>query len=155
MTNRRKLSVVLDSVVAVSAFLTEGLTADLVSQCQENVNLYTAAEILQEIRYVLLEKPHIRNRYTYSSEKVETFIDYLKNISIIVAQLPEIRVIERDPKDDMIIACAVAASADYIISRDRDLLDLGNYQQIQIVSPKEFMQILRSEPDFDNHNKIS
>ncbi len=144
MTNKKKLHVVLDSVVAVSAFLTEGLTADLVSQCQENINLYTATEILQEIRYVLLEKPHIRNRYTYSSEKVETFINYLKDISIIVAQLPEIRVIERDPKDDMIIACAVAASADYIISRDRDLLDLGNYQQIQIVTPEHFMRILRS-----------
>ena len=147
MTNKRKLHVVLDSVVAVSAFLTEGLTADLVSQGQENINLYTVTEILQEIRQVLLEKPHIRNRYTYSSEKVETFIDYLKDISIIVAQLPEIRVIERDPKDDMIIACAVAASADYIISRDRDLLDLGNYQQIQIVTPEHFMRILRSGED--------
>ena len=143
MTNRRKLHVVLDSVVAVSAFLTEGLTADLVSQCREKVNLYTAAEILQEIRRVLLEKPHIRNRYKYSSENVETYIDYLKNISIMVTQLPEIRVIERDPKDDMIIACAVASSADYIISRDRDLLDLGNYQQIQIVTPEHFVQILR------------
>ena len=147
MTNKRKLHVVLDSVVAVSAFLTEGLTADLVSQCQGNINLYKAPEILQEIHQVLLEKPHIRNRYTYSSEKVETFIDYLKDISIIVAQLPEIRVIERDPKDDMIIACAVAASADYIISRDRDLLDLGNYQHIQIVTPEHFMQILRSRED--------
>ena len=147
MGNKRKLHVVLDSVVAVSAFLTQGLTADLVFQCQETVNLYTATEILQEIRQVLLEKPHIRNRYTYSSEKVETFIDYLKDISIIVAQLPEIRVIERDPKDDIIIACAVAASADYIISRDRDLLDLGNYQQIQIVPPEEFIHILRRERD--------
>ena len=72
--NTRKLHVVLDSVVAVSAFLTEGLTADLVSQCQENANLYTAEEILQEIRHVLLEKPHIRNRYTYSSDTVEIFI---------------------------------------------------------------------------------
>lgn len=144
MANRGKLHVVLDSVVAVSAFLTEGLTADLVSQCQENVNLYTAEGILQEIRHVLLEKPHIRNRYTYSSEKVDTFIDYLKDISIIVAQFPEIHVIERDPKDDEIIACTVAASADYIISRDRDLLDLGNYQQIQIVTPEHFMRILRS-----------
>ena len=144
MTNKRKLHVVLDSVVAVSAFLTDGLTADLVAQCKERVKLYTAAEILQEIRRVLLEKSHIRNRYRYTSERVETFIDYLKGISIIVAQLPEIRVIERDPKDDMIIACAVAASADYIISRDRDLLDLGNYQQIQIVTPAHFMQILRS-----------
>ena len=63
MTNSRKLRVVLDSVVAVSAFLTEELTADLVFQCQENVNLCTSAEISQEIHYVLLEKSHIRNRY--------------------------------------------------------------------------------------------
>lgn len=144
MTNRRKLHVVLDSVIAVSAFLTEGLTADLVSQCHENVNLYTTEEILQEIRQVLLEKPHIRNRYTYSSDTVEIFIEYLRNISTVVTQLPEIRVIERDPKDDMIISCAIAASANYIISRDRDLLDLGNYQQIQIVTPEKFIQILRA-----------
>ena len=142
MTNRRKLHVVLDSVIAVSAFLTERLTADLVSQCHKNVNLYTTEEILQEIRQVLLEKPHIRNRYTYSSDTVEIFIEYLRNISTVVTQLPEIRVIERDPKDDMIISCAIAASANYIINRDRDLLDLGNYQQIQIVTPEEFIQIL-------------
>ncbi len=144
MANRKKLRVVLDSVIAVSAFLTEGLTADLVSQCQGNVNLYTAEEILQEIRQVLLEKPHIRRRYMYAPDTVEIFIDYLRNVSTVVTQLPKIRVIERDPKDDIIIACAVAASANYIVSRDRDLLDLGNYQQIQIVTPKAFMQILRA-----------
>ena len=147
MPNRRKLRVVLDSVVAVSAFLTDGLTAGLVSMCQENVNLYTTKEILQEIQRVLLEKPHIRNRYSYSSEKVKIFIDYLKDISIIVAQLPDIRVIERDPKDDMIIACAVAVSADYIVSRDRDLLDLGSHEQIQIVPPEDFVHILRDEKE--------
>lgn len=150
MTNRRKLHVVLDSVVAVSAFLTDGLTADLVSMCQENVNLYTAEEILQEIHRVLLEKPHIRNRYQYSSEQVEDFINYLRNISTVVAQLPEIRVIERDPKDDMIIACAVEVSANYIVSRDQHLLDLDNYQQIQIVTPEDFIHILRHERE---HNE--
>ena len=150
MTNRRKLHVVLDSVVAVSAFLTDGLTANMVSQCQEYVNLYTAEEILQEIRRVLLEKPHIRNRYSYSAEQVEVFINRLRNTSTVVAQLPEIRVVERDPKDDMIIACAMAVSANYIISRDRDLLDLGNYQLIQIVTPEHFMRILSSEKE---HNE--
>ena len=147
MTNRRKLRVVLDSVVAVSAFLTDGLAADLMAQCQEGVYLYTAGEILQEIRRVLLEKPHIRKRYKYTSEAVEAFINYLRNISTIVVQLPEIRVIERDPKDDIIVACAVAGSADYIVSRDRDLLDLGNYQQIQIVTPEHFIQILSDGPE--------
>ena len=74
MTNRTKLRVVLDSVVAVSAFLTDGLTADLVSQCQDCVTLYTAEDILHEIRNVLLDKPHIRNRYTYTIEEVEIFL---------------------------------------------------------------------------------
>ena len=145
MSTRSKLRVVLDSVVVVSAFLTDGLTAALVSECQENVYLYTAEEILAEIRRVLLEKPHIRNRYTYASETVEDFIKYLRDISTVVVQLPEIRVIERDPKDDMIVSCAVAVEADYIISRDRDLLDLGNYHQIQIVTPEQFMRILDYE----------
>ena len=43
----------------------------------------------------------------------------------------------------MIIACAVAASADYIISRDKDLLDLGKYQDIQIITPEDFMPTLK------------
>ena len=108
------------------------------------MSIFTQRKKFYRIRHVLLEKPHIRNRYTYSSDTVEIFIGYLRDISTVVTQLPEIHVIERDPKDDMIIACAVAASANYVISRDRDLLDLGNYRQIQIVTPKEFMQILRS-----------
>ena len=61
----RKPRVVLDSVVAVSSFLTTGLTAELVLLCEEKVDLYTAEKILQEIRYVLLAKPHIRNRYFF------------------------------------------------------------------------------------------
>lgn len=92
---------------------------------------------------MLLAKPHIRNRYDYTTTEVNVFVAYLQEISTILEQLPEISVIERDPKDDMIIACAVAASANYIISRDRHLLDLGRYQDIQIVTPENFMQILR------------
>ena len=139
----RKPRVVLDSVVAVSSFLTAGLTAELVLLCEEKVDLYTAEKILQEIRYVLLAKPHIRNRYDYTATEVDVFVAYLQEISTIIEQLPEISVIERDPKDDMIIACAVAASANYIVSRDRHLLDLGSYQDMQIVTPEHFMQILR------------
>ena len=139
----RKPRVVLDSVVAVSSFLTTGLTAELVLLCEERVDLYTSEEILQEIRHVLLAKPHIRQRYDYTSTEVDVFIAYLREISTIVDQLPEIRVIERDPKDDMIIACAVAVSANYIVSRDRHLLDLGRYRNIQIITPENFMHTLR------------
>lgn len=62
MTNRKKRRVVLDSVVAVSAFITDGLAVNMVAECKEKVNLYTAEKILQEIRRVLLEKPHIKEQ---------------------------------------------------------------------------------------------
>ena len=140
---KRKPRVVLDSVVAVSAFLTTGLAAELIYQCQEKVHLYTSEEILQEIRRVLVEKEHIRNRYHYTTTDADTFVAQLREISTVVTQLPEISVIERDPKDDMIIACAVAAFVDYIVSRDRHLLDLGSYQDVRIVTPESFMQTLR------------
>lgn len=154
MTDKKELRVVLDSVVAVSAFLTDDLTAELVSECQDCVTLYSEEEILNVIRNVLLEKPHIRNRYTYTIEEVEIFLNYLKDISIIVAKLPEVRAIERDPKDDIIIACAVTVSANYIVSRDRDLLDLGSYENIQIVPPEEFIHILRIEREhIENQNR--
>jgi putative PIN family toxin of toxin-antitoxin system len=45
----------------------------------------------------------------------------------------------RDPYDDAIIECAVAARAQLLISGDKDLLALGSYRRIQIVTPAEYL----------------
>ncbi len=73
MTNRKKLHVVLDSVVAVSAFLTEGLTADLVSQCQENINLYKTTEQCSYHDIQDSETLDIRKQKCYTSSKHKHF----------------------------------------------------------------------------------
>lgn len=146
MRNRIRLRVILDSVVLVSAFITEdGLAAELLTRPAEGTDLYTAEEILQEVRRVLLEKDHLRKRFSYSDANVERFIEALRAKCIVIKSLPDLRVIERDPKDDMVIACAVVAQADYIVSRDLDLLDLKAYRGIQIVSPEDFIRRLRSD----------
>ena len=46
----------------------------------------------------------------------------------------------RDPKDDPVLACALAARADYLIRNDRDLLTLGTPFGIAIVTPAEFLR---------------
>ena len=145
MPHKRRPRVVLDSVVLVSVFLTEeGLAAELFTECVEKTDLCTAEEILQETRRVLLEKDHIRNKYAYHDREVERFIELVREECTVASKLLPRRVIERDPKDDMIIACAVEAKADYIISRDIHLLDLKEYQGIRIVSPEDFVHHLRS-----------
>ncbi|MFH1028094.1 MAG: putative toxin-antitoxin system toxin component, PIN family, partial [Pseudomonadota bacterium] len=46
----------------------------------------------------------------------------------------------RDPADDPFLSCAVAAGADWIISGDKDLLALGNFRNIPIVTAATFLQ---------------
>lgn len=43
----------------------------------------------------------------------------------------------------MILACAVAAHADYLVSRDKDLLVIGEYEGIEILGPESLLAVLR------------
>lgn len=52
--------------------------------------------------------------------------------------------IVRDPRDDMVVACAVDGQADTVVSRDKDLLSLGTFQGIAIITPEAFRQQLRA-----------
>jgi len=47
-----------------------------------------------------------------------------------------------DPADDLVLACALEGNADFIISGDKHLLNLRNYQGIQMVTPAEFLESL-------------
>jgi putative PIN family toxin of toxin-antitoxin system len=51
----------------------------------------------------------------------------------------------RDPKDDPFLAGALAGDADYLVTNDRDLLDLGNPFGIAVVTPVEFLRVLRDQ----------
>jgi predicted nucleic acid-binding protein len=58
----------------------------------------------------------------------------------VPADVPEDAV--RDPKDRMILACAVGGKADIIVSGDKDLVVLKAYQGISIVTPSDFLGIV-------------
>ena len=60
----------------------------------------------------------------------------------LITDLPTVRVV-RDPNDNFIIATAIKAAADYLVAHDKDLLTLGAHENIQIVSPTTFLQVLR------------
>ena len=136
--------VVFDSTVLVSAFLTKtGISRDLLHQAQAgSFSICLSEEILAEIERVLLEYPRIRKRYRYADEAVREYVTLLRVVSQVVTDLPKIKPVVRDPNDDMIVACAIKAGADYIITRDKDLLTLDSYKGIQVVSPEEFTKLL-------------
>jgi uncharacterized protein len=63
--------------------------------------------------------------------------------SLRVAPAPLGKRRSRDPKDDPFLAGALAGGAEYLVTNDRDLLDLGSPFGIAIVTPVQFLRILR------------
>ncbi len=77
-------------------------------------------------------------------------MDKKKIIEIVsAAQIVEIKedfpLTSRDPKDDKFLATADAARAHYLVSEDKDLLDLKEYEGIKIISAETFLQVLEKE----------
>ena len=60
----------------------------------------------------------------------------------MISDPPPVQVV-RDPNDNMIVGCALVADADYIVTRDKDLLSLGRHDHIEIITPEAFVQVLR------------
>jgi predicted nucleic acid-binding protein len=74
---------------------------------------------------------------------VQDYLQGIRQAAVVVSDLPPLSGIVRDPNDDMILACAVAALASHVVTRDADLLSLGTYDGIAIVTPRAFLTLLR------------
>jgi putative PIN family toxin of toxin-antitoxin system len=137
-------SAVLDSTILVSAFLTPSGAADAVLQggMEDRFLCCLAAESIAETTRRLLA-PRLQQRYAYTAADVEVFAMTLRASFMVFSDLPPLSGIVRDPNDDMILACAVAAAAEYVVTRDLDLLSLDTYAGIAIVTPEAFLALLR------------
>lgn len=67
-----------------------------------------------------------------------------KNNIIYKQIMVKIKVVKDDPDDNKFIECAVTNKANYIISGDNHLLNLRHYEDIRILSPKEFLNCFNS-----------
>ena len=127
--------VVIDTNVFVSSFF-GGLPREIINLWKEGrVTLCLSQEIVDEYLEVL-------NRLGLKNRKE---IDQLAQLfaegwsALYTAKTPKLRVIEEDPDDDKFLECAVALQSKLIISGDRHLKDLKKYIDIEILSPREFI----------------
>jgi len=137
-------TVVADTTVLVSAFLApRGVASELLRRARRGTfEIVLAPAILEEMQDRLLHRRRIRRRYPYSDERVRRYQRLLQATTSVVAGLPSITGVVRDPNDDMVIACALAAAADYVVTRDKDLLSLGAHEGIRMVTPRQFLDLL-------------
>ena len=128
------MKAVFDTNVLIAAFLTEGLCSGLLIRARKQAfNLVLCDDIIQEFEGILMKKFKLTS---IDISEISTIV--LEAASEILHKLGPIPNICRDPNDDMIIACAIDAAADYIVTGDEDLLILKRYKDIVITNPRNF-----------------
>ena len=141
---------VFDTNLLVSAFLTRhhagGVSTELLRLVYSGaVELCLSPEIIQETAGTLSRSERMQARYRYSPEQAMQYSADLFIVATIVADPPPLPgVVPRDPDDDKIVACAVAANADYLVSRDLDLLSLDRYGTVIFIAPERFLSVVRA-----------
>lgn len=98
---------------------------------------------IRELRDKVLSKRYLAERIR--AEDLDTFILSLHEMSEILLQPSRLPRVTRDPRDDYLVAPAVLAQVDHVVSGDNDLLILGEITGVRIVSPAEFIAILDDE----------
>ncbi len=89
----------------------------------------------------LLELEKVLNypRFSFSHEEKRLFTSKLLEVAIIVGVSGSLKVIEKDPDDDVILETALEGNADFLISGDRHLLELREYRGVKILPPADFL----------------
>lgn len=135
------MRVLLDTNVLLSAILFGGVSRTLLDgTIAGEVRLVTSPILLDELEEVLAEKFGFSGP---AAHEVRVEIEVLAD----VVETPELPAVARDPDDDAVLAAAVVAAADSIVTGDRDLLDLESHRGIPIVTPAVFARGGRPGPE--------
>jgi putative PIN family toxin of toxin-antitoxin system len=128
---------VLDTNVVVSALLWGGTPYKLLQAAAEGaLDLITSPALLAELRGVLARE-HLARRLAEQRSSVEHAVGFYGELAIRVSPRITPRAVPRDADDDCVLAAALAGRADLVVSGDADLLSIGSFEGIGIVSAAE------------------
>ncbi len=131
-------NVLIAAVINIKSSLTQEIYQKFLTL---HFTLIISPEILEEVED-LINRERIVKKHKLTTDKREVIMSEIAALSYIVPGITHVEVV-RDQDDNKIISAAYEGKADYIISRDRDLLDLTQYEGIKIITPEEFIGILR------------
>lgn len=131
------MRLVLDTNVVASGLLWDGAPAQLIDAAQASeIEVFTSRVLLAELTRIL-RRARFAKAIAASGLSLDELVLGYAEVAQIVQPAPVVPVVVADPDDDHVLACALAAPADLIVSGDSHLLTLKSYQSIPIVNPAE------------------
>lgn len=113
------------------------------------VQLCLSKDVIDEVRDVL-SRAEVRRKFrSLSDDLVDRFVEAAQRRALWIPDPPRLFVLARDPKDEPYINLAIAGEADYLVSRDNDLLDLARADDVDGVRLRALAPNLRILPPGD------
>lgn len=126
------MKVLLDTNILIAALIAKGTCADLLEHCVLNHELFSSELLIAELR------DKLRTKFKFNERDADEASGLMRSQMAIVVPRPLKKPVCRDPDDDVVLATAVSGSVDCIVTGDKDLLTLKQFQDVPIVSPREF-----------------
>jgi len=129
------VKIVLDTNVLVSGIFFAGPPYEILKAWRDGkINLVLSTAILEEYQRVAEELAQ-----EFPGVDISRILDLLTVSAEIVHAPPLPKPVCSDPEDDKFLACAVAGSARYAITGDKQLLKVSRYGKVEIVTPRWFV----------------
>ena len=124
--------IVLDTNVIVSALAWQGKPARFFDLAGDGtIALFSSPALLNEFRQTI-SRPKFADRLRSVGLSVAVVCESVAELVTIIEPAILTQRFSRDPDDDHVIACAIAARADYLVTGDDDLLVLESIKDIRI-----------------------
>jgi len=137
---RRGIKAVFDTNVLISAWFWEGNESKLIESVEEGLlDGYSSEQLIKELCEAL-KYP----KFNLTQDEVESIRGYYLLLFKIVRPKQTVDIITEDPEDNKVLECALEAQADYIVSGNHHLLNLGEFRGIRIVTAAELTKILHN-----------
>jgi putative PIN family toxin of toxin-antitoxin system len=135
---------VLDTNVLASGFASDRGTPGqlLLAWTYGGFELIVSTHILTELTRTFAA-PYFRERL--SSQQIAANLALLRDEATSAPIITQVHGIATHPEDDLVLATAVSGQAEYLVTGDRQLLHLGTYQGVAILSPRAFWEILQAQ----------
>lgn len=132
------MRVCLDTNVLVAAFATRGLCSDVLRAVLTEHELILGEVVLKEFRRVL------KIKFRVPQERIESAIAVFGAIDVVPKPEKPGSIQVRDKDDRWVLATALVAGADVLVTGDSDLLDIADNAPLPILAPRAFWELLRT-----------
>jgi putative PIN family toxin of toxin-antitoxin system len=138
------MRVVLDAnILASGAIAATGTLSRIIDAWRSGTfSVIVSAPILEELERTF-QKPYFRRHLT--DKQSSRFMMLLQRRATVSPITVAVHGIATDPEDDRILATAISAKADYLVTGDTKLQRLGTYQAVAILTPRKFVETLEHE----------